>query len=358
MRRIAGSGNVANRFVDYDAATNPVGTVYTADYGNDVQDELIGIQEYAGLGEAPGTDRHVLAGMIRIVKEHGKPVGELFAAAGDVRPPVPFDPGSPHTYFPAVCLTDFATTRTIAAANFPDFGGAPGLFSRLYNYRAVYRDGAGGVTTQFGVTAWEKSGTAGTLSIAGGPAEDAVIGALAEDARVHTDEYGGTYDAWRSVTLPTPIGPFPLGSYRITAVHYVPGGADNRIEIDALTAGGAGSGTIDAAIEIYPHRIASTTDTVRLYSLRGRAVVGAGIDTLTAGLRRRDRFQGHNHRIFLAGFGQSSPIQGDAVGVNTINDIHVNAPVTDGTNGTPRIGPHTEPRAAAAHIYIHAGRYV
>lgn len=56
MRSIDGPGSVSGRFVDYDAITNPNGTVYTADYGNDIQDEIIGIQELAGLTEAAGTN--------------------------------------------------------------------------------------------------------------------------------------------------------------------------------------------------------------------------------------------------------------------------------------------------------------
>jgi len=63
MRSIDGPGAVSNRFVDYDAITNPNGTVYTADFGNDVQDEIIGIQELADLTESAGTNLQLLEGL-------------------------------------------------------------------------------------------------------------------------------------------------------------------------------------------------------------------------------------------------------------------------------------------------------
>ena len=86
MRRIAGPGHQNNRFVDYDAATNPQGTVYTADYGNDVQDELLAIQADAGLPEAPGADANVLTAIKSIADTIAQSVAQQTAQqiAGDL----------------------------------------------------------------------------------------------------------------------------------------------------------------------------------------------------------------------------------------------------------------------------------
>ena len=370
MRRIAGPGHVANQFVDYEEITNPNGTVYTAAFGNDVQNELIGIQDYAGVSEAPGTSRFVLASMIRAIKEHSKPVGELFALAGPARQPTAFDPANPHSYFPAVCLTDFAVFTTISQANYPDFEGAPGLFSMLYGYRAAFRQ-ADTVQGQLTVSAWSVAGGIATFTLEAQNAERNALAALTDDYLVHSEQYGGDYTNWRTITLPAAIGNVAAGTFRITGVD------PDALTLSCDTGGAAaGSGSVTAIVEIYPYRVAGSSDTVRLFSQRGRATVGAGSDDHVAGLRHRDRFQGHWHEVQVGsntggtrwGAGNidsdnRSPqdMLGAQPPVNPI-DAHWFTAATeiqlDFVHGDPRVDSYTQPRAVAAHLYLHAGRYV
>ena len=59
MRKTDAPGSVSNEFVDYDEATSTPGTVVEADWLNDVQDELIGVQARGGYSDAPGSSEQV-----------------------------------------------------------------------------------------------------------------------------------------------------------------------------------------------------------------------------------------------------------------------------------------------------------
>ena len=78
MRKTTGQYNVSNQFVDYDPPGVPNGTVADADYLNDIQNDLVGIQDFADISEQAGTNTPVLKSMIRIAKEYSMPVGTIY----------------------------------------------------------------------------------------------------------------------------------------------------------------------------------------------------------------------------------------------------------------------------------------
>ena len=53
------------------------------------------------------------------VRERGKYIGELFALE-ELKAPSGWNPATPETYFPALCLTDFLTYKDLNVANWPD----------------------------------------------------------------------------------------------------------------------------------------------------------------------------------------------------------------------------------------------
>jgi len=115
MRKIDGPGAVANAFVDYDSVTNPNGTVYTADYGNDIQEELVAVQDEFSIAEAAGTNGYILAAIKGVAIGFGKHVGELFFL-DTVKDPTAFDKDDPETFFPAKCLDAIEGYEDISVA--------------------------------------------------------------------------------------------------------------------------------------------------------------------------------------------------------------------------------------------------
>jgi hypothetical protein len=192
MRKIAGPGAVSNRFVDYDAITNPDGTVVTADFMNDTMDEIIGIQDEYSISEAAGTNKYVLAAIKGIAIGFGKQIGELFFL-DEAKVPAAFDKDNPHLFFPGKCLSSIEDHEDIAVANFPEL--VPHLRAKAFKYF----EGITGETSAFSVVNWAIVSNVATLTFSG-TAATAMISALAEDVLVH-----GSFTEWRSVTLATII---------------------------------------------------------------------------------------------------------------------------------------------------------
>ncbi len=106
--------------------------------------------------------------------------------------------------------------------------------------------------------------------------------------------------------------------------------------------------------------IAGSTTSVRLPRISGFVgVVTQDYDgEFVAGWRKMDRGQGHWHEIWGVAAQGVNAGQADDLQINTalLSSSAVRAPVTDGTNGTPRTGKTTDPKAYAKYVYTHAGR--
>ena len=274
MRKIAGPGHVSNRFVDYDAATNPDGTVYTADYGNDVQDELVGIQDEFSIPEAAGTNEYIKAAIIGMAIKYGKALGELFYLDSE-KSPSAYDKDNPDDFFPGLCLDNISGHTDIASANWPD------LVTHLRAKTLKV-----GSTTSFDVTNWDITANVATLTLSGTEETD-ILTALAEDALVNDEHAATPYTDWRSVTLPSAIGDIAAGEYALTDVD--PSG----LTISFAYVASNNSGSVSAVVNFYENRIPGSTTTARVYQASGRTLVSPNDenDKNISGLRMRDAMQ-------------------------------------------------------------------
>lgn len=323
MRKIAGPGHVSNEWADYDPNTNPLGTVFTADFGNDVQNELVGIQAEMGIAEAAGTNKYVLASIIGLAKSYGKEVGELFFLP-DEKAVAAFDKDDPDAFFPAVRLDD--ATKTLAAANYP----------LLVPFLRGLKAKAGGVT-DFSVSV---SGS--NVTFPNDMAGLAMIAALAEDKEFH-----GSFTDYRAINVngtDYPIAGITAGSRIVTVTGTPTTGAQTGI--------------------IYPYRISGSTTTARLCKADGLVLASDNTTERVAGLRTRDRMQGHFHVPYGSDAGFWDYVTSGAnnatggVILSLLNRTTTGVPVTDGTNGTPRTGLTTRERSLGGYLYMWARSYV
>ena len=270
-------------------------------------------------------------------KLYGKSVGELFTIAGNIKSPAQFDDSSPEDAFFGLCLDDIADSEThdISSANYPD------LVTWARAQQLKYLEGQTGEASTY-----SGSATGSVITLADNAANNALLAALYEDALVHG---GGlevaSYTDWLPIT-------WDGTEYVITDVDTVA----REITVTGTPTAGAGSATV------YPHRIAGSTTTARMFSMQGRNLTGAGMASVFSGLRRRDQMQGHQHSYYSMEAGTLLiPIstanfrrlteQNSSVGL-------VGKPITDDTNDTPRTGKQTHSPDSGVHIYIHAGRYI
>lgn len=343
MRKIAGPGHVGNAFVDYDPPGTPTGTYVMADWGNDVQDELRGIEDEFSIAQAAGTNKYVLAAIKGLAIAHGKPLGELFFLHKH-KDPAAFDKDNPEDYFPGLCLDD--GDHDIAVANWPD------LVPDLRAIKSTYNEGITGEDSIFDITDWAIVSNVATLTFANTIAELKMLAALSEDNLVQ-----GGYSSWRSITLPSAIGDITAGEYAITNVD-----PSTRKVSFAFTAGdNSGSGSWTA--EFYRHRIPGSSTTARVYERPAGVLVAAndGDGECIAGMRRRDRFQGHiPDPIAASGSVAMTLANGFAGGTSTggVPGAPYNGLKSDGTNGTPRTGKTTDPRSLVGHLYMWGTKYV
>ena len=354
MRAIAGPGAVSNRFVDYDAVSNPDGTVYTADFGNDVQDELIGIQDEMGITQAAGTNKYVRAAIIGMAIKYGKKIGELFFA-DEVDAPAEFDEDNPEDFWPAKCLDSItAGYEDISETNWPDL--VPHLRAKALKVAGV---------SSMGVTAWAVASNVGTLTFDTGDELD-MLAALAEDLLVH-----GSYSNWRTVTLAAAIGNIPAGDYAITALDASAG----TVTFAVTASDGGASGTWSAIF--YESRIPGSTTTARIFQASGRTLVSSYDDNSkrVPGLRLRgamQRITGTLTNIAGGGYGPLRPSgvmngvfsQGSGTtytaNVSTSSGYALKFDSADSVSPNPAITDDDETRGPelAGHLYIWGRRYV
>jgi hypothetical protein len=342
MRKIAGPGNVANAFVDYDAVNNPQGTVVTSNFMNDVQDELIAIQTDASVAESAGSNAQILKLIKFNAIKYSKNIGEFFYIEEN-KSPSAFVLATPDNFFPAINLSKININLDISTTNYPL------LVPYLRALKVKYLDGTSGEVSSFTATVASSSITMPTST-----SSDAILSSLAEDVLVH-----GGYTNYRSITVAGTE--FPITnintSTRVITVTGTPS---------------AGSQTV----EFYNYRITGSSTTARLFEVKGRGFIAPNDSSgrHQNGLRVRDRYQGHwfadstNTTLQLrsytgnpSGSVVTDPPQADARfstaaanGGNNKSIVHID----DTINGTPRTGLTTHGAGVSAHLYIWARSYI
>jgi hypothetical protein len=191
---------------------------------------------------------------------------------------------------------------------------------------------------------------ASVITLSATTAGDRLLAMLAEDQLADT-QFGKTgYSIWLSANINGT-------DYVITNVN--PGA--RTITVTGSPATGA------QTLIIYRYRIAGSATSARLLRDSGKAFVGTHAETtdtvadrwLMAGLRVRDRGQGHWHNYYytLVQNGTTSTWVDRLTVASSQGPVsdRVKEPISDGTNGTPRVGNTTDPRATVGYIYMGAG---
>ena len=324
MRRTNSPGSVGNTFVDYDPISNPQGTVVSANFMNDVQNELIGIQLDASVAEAPGTDYQILKLIKFNAIKYSKNIGEYFWLEENKNPSA-FVLATPDNFFPAINLSKINISSDITTANYPL------LVPYLRALKVKYLDGTGSE-----VNSWTATVSGSNITMPTSTSSDSILASLAEDVLVH-----GSYTNYRSITVAGTE--FPITNINtVTRVITVTGTPS------------AGSQTV----EFFNYRITGSSTSARLFEVKGRSFIAP--NDLSGrhqnGLRVRDRFQGHVHANMMSYNNGSSlyNLSASHVASNTSTQI----PTSDTVNGTPRTGSTTHGAGISAHIYIWARSYI
>jgi hypothetical protein len=329
MRKIAGPGNVANAFVDYDAVNNPQGTVVTANFMNDVQDELIAIQTDASVAESAGSNAQILKLIKFNAIKYSKNIGEFFYIEEN-KSPSAFVLATPDNFFPAINLSKININLDISTTNYPL------LVPYLRALKVRYLDGTSGE-----VSSWTATVASSSITMPTSTSSDAILSSLAEDVLVH-----GGYTNFRSITVAGTE--FPITnintSTRVITVTGTPS---------------AGSQTV----EFYNYRITGSSTTARLFEVKGRDIITPNDSNgrHQNGLRVRDRFQGHYHNLYYEAVSSANGESRIQFGNNPSAGPILNSvkeAVSDGTNGTPRTGSTTHGAGVSAHLYIWARSYI
>ena len=317
MRPISGPGNVANTFADYDPVSNPLGTVYTAQWGNDVQDELLGIQAEMGVSTGAGSNRLVYASMLRAIKEYRLPVGGIIQSTVALTPTA-FDVNNPETYEP---VFDLQAGGTLNVANYPDY--VPKLRSELVRVGST--------------TAFTGSASGSIITLDNNADNLAVLEALLED-QIFYSAYN------RPIT-------WGGSDFVITNIN----GVTRAITVTGTPTAGAGSATF------HPYRIVGSTTTARILAHDGLVLATGGASGRVTGLVTRDRMQ------LIEGEYEMQRSTGSlASGAISLEDgAFSNA--TGGTGQTrkfifssqyagQRTGSTTRERSLAVRLFAHVGR--
>ncbi|MDI7237350.1 hypothetical protein QMM95_14880 [Leptospira santarosai] len=282
-------------------------------------------------------------------KQERKFVGEMFWM-DDIR--------AASTDFPAFCLA--APDQLINASG---AGGMPDLVSYWLN-KPFRFDPLGTNVTDFDAISYSISSNVLTVTFANTTACQKMIDALVEDNLVH-----GSFTNWMTGTLLQAIGGVPANAtLAITALS----SASRTISFTCAAANSSGS-LSGVKMRFYKHRLpditAGTTITsqVRHFAVQGRGFVSVmdSDSEWIGGLRRRDRFQGHGLTAPLGtlsggAYGLNQGLGGQWVfsGGGTWGGTPINAtlPISDGTNGTPRVGKTTDTRGLSGFPYVFAKR--
>lgn len=299
----------------------------------DIQDPLTNMITQVGWAYDP-TDKYQF---MRSIIALSKPVGEMI----DTEIPLTavtvsgskstVSPGNPE-YLPIISRDadiDVASTK------------APDLVTAYRAYQASIT----------GTTSFTATVAGSVLTFASTTSNNLLLAAIQADAFVQrwfTSGQSATYD----------VSGADYGNPRcinVAGTDYAIAGVNTGARTITVT-GTPTSGS--QTVIFYPYRIAGSSTSIRLHKLNGFVMVPQGdSDGLyIGGLRVMDQLQGHWHQVYdTTGAGallyNSAGTTASGVSSNKMGVNQVREPISDPTNGTPRTGKTTNPRAHSRYIY-------
>ena len=337
MVRTTAAGSSGGAYIDYSAGVQP-GTLLVAADRNALQEEICHAIESMGFS-LDATDTYQLDKMLT-ARSHG--IGELLEFEAKQTPVIysaaksTTNPGFPD-YLPVIART---ADVDVTSAQAPD------LVTAMRAEQA----------TIIGVNSWAVTCAGSVITFPNNASAIALCTQLQEDALVQRFLSSG-----QSATYAVSGGDY--GNPRcinVSGTDY----AITAVNVASRTVTVTGSPSTGTAI-FYPHRIAGSSTSIRLFKLTGFVPVAQGDadGQYIAALRMMDRGQGHFHSPLGAG----PFIQNGAPGLTWLamaggtawgQASTTGAPITDGANGTPRNGKTTDPRGHARYIYTWARRLI
>lgn len=316
MKRTTATGSVGGMYVDRNIGAGTPGTLLIAEDRNNIQEELCNAITQAGF-TLNGADQAQLA---KSIVAMSKPVGELFYS---------FFEKATDEFFPAIAID--IEDKEISASNYPDL--VPLL-------RGQQLDVGGSKQFTASVSGSVVTFTSGILA-------NSLLAMLYEDALCQGDGETPEYSGWRALNIGGT-------DYAITDINI----ASLTITVDGTPASGT------QTIIVYPHRIAGSTTTARLYRNGSRVLTAQGDDDneFGAGLRRVES---------LPNIRATGAVKGDLIPVGGAFYEAGNEQETTGNRGPYSVGfnaslsssiykdnAHVVPRATSGYLYIWAGRYI
>ena len=274
MRKTAGEFNVNGRFRNEDVQTQQLGTVFDANWANDITDDLLSIQEAAKLADnadASGASKALLAAFTKLCISYSFPVAAPFylpyyrPARGwstDLNSPARGENlvRGAEDYFPAICLSKLPPQGLLLSdANWPDL--VPTLRDILVSVHNV--SGPGSTDTQWSVTRFIKR-VAGASTIYLQRTASAIY--MMRAFEEHTQPYFSD-EARKTVTLEPWFGAQNFTNFDVAPGEYevisvFPGGDQIKLTIPGIELDDdiVYTGPDYPQIQIYPHRIAPSLD--------------------------------------------------------------------------------------------------
>jgi len=340
-------GSVDDLHVDKDTGAGVPGTAVMAADMNQPRVELMNLIEDAGFtGSASNLYQIEMA-----IRAHRKDIGELITSEIELTPvPTILARSTTHPeydmYNPIIPRHD--ANHDITTSEVPQ---------SVIDVLCAHKITCGSTDTFSGTLA------SGTITVPAGGDYDVLLARLMEFGLINqwyvaeSAAYATTGALWTGARqyCVTIAG----ANYAITGVSI----GSRTIKLASPPSDGAVSFTV------HPHRIAGYTDRARLRRISGETLVAAGDITgeYVVGGPAQDRGQRHIHwqgsQPYWSVVGRSNVDQADTgesgyrsalLYKNTYNDTSI-GPSTDGTNGTPRTGKTTNPRALGVAVYTHLG---
>lgn len=350
MRNISGDSAPDGRWVGYDPATPSAPTIFTPEWGNDVQDDIIGVQTWGELPQAPGAQHPLRKAIQRMLIENRYGVGDYYFASYP-HTHKPFNASKINDYYPGLSLTVSGGVRhlDITLANWPL------LVPHLNKLMAgVYDEATMDYQTQFNVSSWSIRGATVTLNLSAADGRN-LLNPLIEDLAAH----GGSYDNWRFCKINKDSGTLKSGLYKITSVS----GRSLKIDVTGAvpTAGMTSSET--GLVSIPLHDIGGNRS--RLFMSPGSSLMEARTKETMFGLRHRNAIIEHTHAAPKRGNGQAFWVDGQGAASGTqrlaINNAGVEhlakTAATGEVSASPGANAYTRNDGLSAYLHIWGGRY-